>query len=273
MGDLGLGKEFHMMTSEKNRWIPTLLETSMSQVGPTTPVPWLGPILHKMPKAGHHSRAWLEFVGSQVRERVDKQVDRADVSASPPAFWCSRLTRQIISHLVAAYNESEKKDVDYQWLRGDTRLTIVGGSDTTAATLTFLFYHLAKDPSQVDKLRAELEPLLDGKTRLDARDVAKAQHLNGVIQEALRLHPAIPSGFPRLTPPEGIMVSGTYIPGDTVVVLPVYAMQHDENNYADADQFVPERWYSRPEMIKNREAFLTWNIGELGNLRVLSSPV
>ncbi len=174
----------------------------------------------------------------------------------------SRLTWQIISHLVAAYNESEKKDVDYQWLRGDTRLTIVGGSDTTAATLTFLFYHLAKDPSQVDKLRAELEPLLNGKTRLDPKDVAKAQHLNGVIQEALRLHPAIPSGFPRLTPPEGIMVSGTYIPGDTIVVLPVYAMQHDESNYEQADEFVPERWYSRPEMIKNREAFLTWNIGE-----------
>ncbi len=163
---------------------------------------------------------------------------------------------------MAAYNESEKKDVDYQWLRGDTRLTIVGGSDTTAATLTFLFYHLAKDPSQVDKLRAELEPLLNGKTRLDAKDVAKAQHLNGVIQEALRLHPAIPSGFPRLTPPEGITVSGTYIPGDMIVVLPVYAMQHDENNYEDAEKFVPERWYSRPEMIKNREAFLTWNIGE-----------
>ena len=163
---------------------------------------------------------------------------------------------------MAAYNESEKKDVDYQWLRGDTRLTIVGGSDTTAATLTFLFYHLAKDPSQVDKLRAELEPLLNGKTRLDPKDIAKAQHLNGVIQEALRLHPAIPSGFPRLTPAEGITVSGTYIPGEMTVVLPVYAMQHDEQNYEQADEFVPERWYSRPEMIKNRDAFLTWNIGE-----------
>jgi len=127
-----------------------------------------------------------------------------------------------------------------------------------------MFYHLAKDPSQVDKLRAELEPLLNGKTRLDQKDIAKAQHLNGVIQEALRLHPAIPSGFPRLTPTEGITVSGTYIPGEMTVVLPVYAMQHDEENYEQAEEFVPERWYSRPEMIKNRDAFLTWNIGEFG---------
>ncbi|KAK0646745.1 cytochrome P450 [Cercophora newfieldiana] len=250
MGDLGLGKEFHMMTSSQNRWIPTLLETSMADVGPTTPIPWIASILHRLPRAGTHSRAWLEFVGSQVQERLrTKGVQRSD----------------ILSHLIATYNDSAKTESDYQWLRGDTRLTIVGGSDTTAATLTFMFYYLAKDPSQVQKLRAELEPLLQGgKTRLDPKDVSKAQHLNGVIQEALRLHPAIPSGFPRLTPPEGITVSGTYIPGDTVVVLPVYAMQHDKANYEAPDEFIPERWYSQPELIRNREAFLTWNVGMNG---------
>ncbi|KAI9367627.1 cytochrome P450 [Aspergillus egyptiacus] len=248
MGDLGLGKEFHMMTSETNRWIPVLLETSMAHVGPTSPVPWMAPILHHLPWAGRGARAWLEFVGSQVKQRTQMKSERRD----------------ILSHLVEAYDQSPKKDIDYQWLRGDTRLTIVGGSDTTAATLTFLFYHLANDPSQVAKLRAELEPLLNGQPRLDPKDVSKAPHLNGVIQETLRLHPAIPSGFPRLTPPEGITINGTYIPGGTTIVIPVYAMQRDETNYVHAEEFIPERWYSRPELIKNREAFLTWNIGTNG---------
>ncbi|KAL3436403.1 cytochrome P450 [Aspergillus tetrazonus] len=249
MGDLGLGREFHMMTSETNRWIPALLETSMAHVGPTSPVPWMAPILHNLPWAGRGARAWLEFVGSQVKERTQKKSDRRD---------------QILSHLVEAYDQSEKKDIDYQWLRGDTRLTIVGGSDTTAATLTFLFYHLAQNPSHIDKLRAELEPLLNGQPRLDPKNVSKAQHLNGVIQETLRLHPAIPSGFPRTTPPEGITINGTYIPGGITIVIPVYALQHDEANYTHAEEFIPERWYSRPELIKNRDAFLTWNIGTNG---------
>lgn len=163
-----------------------------------------------------------------------------------------------------AYEETPKRDIDYQWLRGDTRLNIVGGSDTTAATLTFLFYHLAKDQSQVEKLRAELEPLMDENGRLNPKEVSKAKHLEGVIQESLRLHPAIPSGFPRLTPPEGIVVNGTFIPGGTIVVIPVYAMQHDEANYVNADEFIPERWYSKPELIKNKNAFLTWNVGMNG---------
>lgn len=122
---------------------------------------------------------------------------------------------------------------------------------------------MANDQSQVQKLRAELEPLLRGKSQLDSKDVAKAQHLNGVVQEALRLHPAIPSGFPRITPPEGVTISGTFIPGGTTIVIATYAMQHDEANYAMAEQFIPERWYSQPELIKNREAFLTWNVGRL----------
>ncbi|PKS06131.1 hypothetical protein jhhlp_007448 [Lomentospora prolificans] len=249
MGDVGLGKEFHMMTSEKNRWIPVLLEEGMADVGITTPLPWMGQVLMKLPRAGKSgAAAWHEFVGSQVRERVEKQVERADV----------------ISHLVDAYNNSEKKEVDYHWLRGDTRLTIVGGSDTTASTLTFLFYHLAKNPIEVQKLRQELEPLLKGKNYLDQKDVAKAQHLDGVVQEALRLHPAIPSGFPRLTPPEGIMIGETFIPGGTTIVLPVYAIQRDAQNYEYPDEFIPERWYSRPELIKRREAFLTWNVGMNG---------
>ena len=79
MGDVGLGKEFNMLTSDQNRWIPPLLEISMADVGPTMPVPWMGPILMRLPKAGVHSRAWLDFVGSQVRERVDKHVEKADV--------------------------------------------------------------------------------------------------------------------------------------------------------------------------------------------------
>jgi tryprostatin B 6-hydroxylase len=247
MGDVGLGKEFHMLTEATNRWIPPLLEHSMAHVGMTSPVPWMAPILHKMPGAGAGARQWLEFVGSQVKERVAKDAGKKD----------------ILGYLVEAYNESEKKDIDYIWLRGDTRLTIVGGSDTTAATLTFILYHLAKDPSQYAKLRAELEPLLEGdRSHLAQEDVAKAVHLNGVIQEALRLHPAIPSGFPRIAPPEGVTIGDTYIPAGTTIIIPLYAMQHDERNYQDAEAFVPERWYSRPDMIKNRDAFLTWNVGK-----------
>lgn len=84
MGDLGLGKSFNMMTRTENRWIPDLLETSMEEVGPTSPVPWLAPILHRLPKAGKGARQWLEFVGSQVQERLERRPKTLDVSTQVP---------------------------------------------------------------------------------------------------------------------------------------------------------------------------------------------
>jgi cytochrome P450 len=90
--------------------------------------------------------------------------------------------------------------------------------------LTYVFYHLARDPTQLEKLRAELKPLVKSEKDLDFKDVRDAEHLNGVINEALRLHPPVPMGVYRLTPPEGIMVGDTYIPGDVTVITPNYTL-------------------------------------------------
>lgn len=49
-------------------------------------------------------------------------------------------------------------------------------------------------------------------------------HLNGVINEALRLHPPIPTSLPRLTPPDGLDIGGTYVPGNVTVWCPQYAI-------------------------------------------------
>lgn len=91
--------------------------------------------------------------------------------------------------------------------------------------------------------------------------MSKAAHLNGVIHEALRLNPPIPSGYPRVTPPEGMTIKDVYIPGGTTVVIPLRTMGRSEACYERAGEFIPERWYSRPEMIKHRDAFAAFGVG------------
>lgn len=147
-------------------------------------------------------------------------------------------------------------------LQGDARLIIVAGSDTTSATLTYLFYHLAKSPEQVERLRQELRPLTTGDW--SDKDIQHADHLNGAINEALRLHPPVPSGLYRLTPPGGMQVGDVYIPGGVTFYAPQYSMGRDEDIYTDANAFVPERWYSKPEMIKHPDAFAPFSMGPFG---------
>ena len=95
----------------------------------------------------------------------------------------------------------------------DARLIIVAGSDTTAATLTFLFYHLAQEPAIVEQIREELRPSTQGDWH--DKDIHNCATLNGAINEALRLHPPVPSGVQRITPKEGMQIGETFIPGGT----------------------------------------------------------
>ena len=38
----------------------------------------------------------------------------------------------------------------------------------------------------------------------------------------------------------------------------------DESNFALAEQFIPDRWTSQPELIKNKDAFAPFSIGPYG---------
>lgn len=127
--------------------------------------------------------------------------------------------RDIMSWLLKAYKDDPHPEKDWSLVQ-DAKLIIIAGSDTTATTLGFLFYHLAKEPEQVERIRAELRPLAqEGWT---GKDVAQLPVLNGAINEALRLHPPVPSGVERVTPSEGMRMGDTYLPGGTKFKMSQY---------------------------------------------------
>lgn len=84
-----------------------------------------------------------------------------------------------------------------------------------------MFWHMADDPSQVQKLRDEFQRL-DQMGEVDY--LQSYPHLDGMVNECLRLHPALPSGGLRTTPPEGITVGSTYIPGNVTICAPRYSL-------------------------------------------------
>ena len=109
-------------------------------------------------------------------------------------------------------------------------------SDTTAFTLVMLLAYLAELPDVQARLFAEVEA-----------HPTSAPFLDACIAEALRLHPAVPSGTPRTSPPEGLVLAdGTRIPGGINVVLPLYALQRDPRRFDAPDQFLPDRVSSSP---------------------------
>lgn len=92
---------------------------------------------------------------------------------------------------------------------------IGAGSDTTAISLSSVFYHLCKYPRTLQLLREEI----DGKAAnggisnpVSFQEAQSMPYLQAVIKEALRMHPA--TGFPLLrdVPEGGATLAGRFFP-------------------------------------------------------------
>ena len=93
-------------------------------------------------------------------------------------------------------------------------------SDTTNPALTAVSYFLAKNPKDAEKVYQELQ----GIDVTDSRVLANFPHLNGVINETLRLFPPVMTINTRVTPSQGLWFDDTFIPGGIRVVAPKYTI-------------------------------------------------
>ena len=213
MGRLAFGKDYGMLDSGDKHEALVLLSEGMEPLALWLPI-WFFRMMAQIPglAAGYHK--FVKFCKDELSWRVQNQKSKLQEEEKGSGS-------DIMTWLLKAYKDVEYPERD-PMLQADSRLVIVAGSDTTAATLTYLFFHLAQSPNHVRKIRDELKPLTEGDWT--DKDIKHAQHLNGAINEALRLHPPVPSGVSRLTPKEGMQVGETFVPGNTIFIMPQYVM-------------------------------------------------
>ena len=212
MGDLGFGEPFDMLKSGEEHWAIGLLNAGMDPMGFWFPI-WFFRTIIAIPGATKDYFRFIHYCTDQIVKRISKGKD-----ANP----------DIAGYLVDAYEKSDNKKDAMSFISGDSRLIIVAGSDTTAATLSHLFYHIAKNPDVLEKLRQEVGPLMEADGGVNHVKVQEAQYLNGCINEALRLNPPVPCGVFRKTPKEGAYIGEQFIAGNTVIQMPGYVMARGE---------------------------------------------
>ncbi|EME82006.1 uncharacterized protein MYCFIDRAFT_215553, partial [Pseudocercospora fijiensis CIRAD86] len=247
MGLLAFGRDYGMLDKGEKPHELEMLDEGMQPLAYRMPS-WFFRLLTHIPAAAAGYQKFVKFCIDELTWRVKNAGE-------------TKRESDIMGWLLKAYKDVPHPERD-PMLQADARLIIVAGSDTTAATFTYLFYHLAQHPEIVQKLREELEPLMQGNWQ--EKDIRGAQCLNGCINESLRLHPPVPSGVERVTPPEGLQVGETYIPGNVTFFTPMYCMGRDPDIYAEPEKFLPERWYSQEDKVKHKDAFAPFSMGPFG---------
>jgi cytochrome P450 len=122
----------------------------------------------------------------------------------------------------------------------------MAGSDSTSIALRSIFYYLMKNPSKLDKVRAEVDAAFANGTLtspVQFNQSAQLPYLNAVIQESFRLYSPFAAPIQRYSPPAGMKLAGTYIPAGIRVGLNPAVVQHHKEVFGDdAGSFRHERW-------------------------------
>ncbi|KAI1351961.1 cytochrome P450 [Xylaria sp. FL0043] len=247
MGEFAFSRSFQMLQDRKWHSKIRLLVDGMSASAYVTPVPWLAQLGKNIRPRMSLVKDWdsmLQWCSECMDERREMKGEYPDLS-----HW-----------LINAYMEDGCRHTDLAWLNGDAVTLIVAGSGTVSVVLTFAFYHLAKDSSQQEKLYNEIKDVDVG----DRAQLQNCTHLTAFINEALRLYPPVPTGGNRVTPPGGVTINDMYIPGGVTIVAPKYSIHRLESSYKSAEHFIPERWTTKPDLVKNNKGFAPFSLGRYG---------
>lgn len=121
---------------------------------------------------------------------------------------------------------------------------IIAGRDTTACTLTWMFYILATHPTVQEALCKEIDdkfPRGCSAPTLKQVSASEMPYLNGVLYETLRLHPPVPIDA-KYTARDDVLPDGSHVPGGINLLFLPYAMGRDASTYEDPLEVKPERW-------------------------------
>ncbi|TAQ91397.1 hypothetical protein B7494_g353 [Chlorociboria aeruginascens] len=129
---------------------------------------------------------------------------------------------------------------------GEALVQVIAGSDTSAATIRFVFLNLFSTPSSYQRLLAEIDSAIaTGKISSPIKDSEGRElpYLQAVIKETLRVNPPASAMFSKLVPTGGDTIHGMFVPEGTQIGGAMYSMQHSKKIFGqDADVFRPERW-------------------------------
>ncbi|CAH0031673.1 unnamed protein product [Clonostachys rhizophaga] len=250
MGDVLFGEDFNLLGSQRMDPAIKHRDGALALVGPISDAIWLAHLAFLLVPFYSPVQDWLGMV-KFCEDRLTARIQRGENEKKPD------MAQYFLDEHQSLEGSMSLRDRDL-YLAGTAITAVVAGSDTTRAALIATCWFLARYPEHANKIRAETRDV-DGD---DFAALASLPHLNAFINEILRLMPpAGMTGTARITGPQGMQFENTYIPPFTKVTAPRYGIMRLESAFPRPNEFIPERWYSLPELVLDRRAFTPFSVG------------
>ena len=141
-------------------------------------------------------------------------------------------------------------------LRDNLITFLIAGHETTALTLSWALYMLAKTPHSQRRAAREARKVL-GARAATADDVGELVYTRQVIYETMRLFPPIPVHL-RTAKADDVVCGAQVRKGDTMIV-PFYALHRHRRLWQRPRQFQPERFADMSKI--DRFTYVPFSVG------------
>uniref|UniRef100_A0A8P4JYK4 unspecific monooxygenase n=1 Tax=Dicentrarchus labrax TaxID=13489 RepID=A0A8P4JYK4_DICLA len=171
----------------------------------------------------------------------------------------------ILQHMINSQTTNEPKNkkqnkglTDHEIVSQITMLAFAG-YETSALTLVFLAYNLARNPEVMKRLQEEIDSTFPNKGPIEYEALVQMEYLDCVLCECLRLYP--PAARLERTAKETVRINRITIPKDMVVMVPVYALHRDPELWPEPEEFKPERFSKENKQNINPYTYLPFGFG------------
>lgn len=207
-----------------------LFEVITSAVSAVNPFPLLFPFLQR--EFGGFG-PWAKFL--RIRDSADSEFYALIREARSTAGE----KPDILSSVLASEYEDGSHASDER-VRDALLTLVVAGHETTATAIAWCLYELHRNPHTLARLRDEIAAL-GAEPSADA--LREIPYLEGVVREALRLHPAVPDIL-RIVE-DGFEIRGHTLAAGDAVSVAIPLIHADPALYPQPSEFRPERFEER----------------------------
>jgi cytochrome P450 len=172
---------------------------------------------------------------------------------------CDEAPKDFLTRLIVAKDPDDGAGLNAGEVRDEVITIFMAGHETTAVTMTWVWYLLSQHPCEETKLHEELAAVLEGRNPTVA-DLPNLRFTRMIIEEAMRLFPPAPGmSFRQAT--EADEVCGFKVtPGLQILISP-WVLHRHRRLWDDPERFDPTRFTKESSDKRPRFAYLPFGGG------------
>lgn len=212
-------------------------------------------IIYNLTSDSKEMKKCIEF----LHDFSDKIIQQRRMSLEVDPSQLKKRHLDFLDILLTARDETGQGLTDRE-IRDEVDTFTFAGHDTTASSICWTLFALAKYPKIQQQVRDEINNILMDRTTLRHEDLQKLTYTTRVIKETLRMFSPVPAITRQLAEP--LVIDGVTLPVGTEIDISQFNIHHNPAVWENHDIFDPDRFLPENFAKKDPFSFIPFSAGQ-----------